>query len=223
VPSGATSTLATVRDEAALPQAVWSATGNIAAVLRRRARVFGGPPLELRHDLDLFSTILWNPAGTALTYTFDRMSEECGTPQYGVDEVVPGGRARVLIAPTTRPLGALAWSPDGATLAVEAGPDRERRGRRHAWPKSVARHYGMNSDRGDAAVRRLVRRAARALRRGAGREETLARFRRDFARVAKRFDEAYRTVVRARVARELDRWLHAAGFARFDPLDDIVC
>ena len=72
-------------------------------------------------------------------------------------------------------------------------------------------------------MRRLVQRAARALRRGAGREETLRRVRLDYAKVDDRYDEAGDTAVRDAVADELDKWLHAAGWERIEAFDEITC
>ena len=66
-------------------------------------------------------------------------------------------------------------------------------------------------------------RAARALRRGAGREETLSRVRLDYVKVDERFKEAGDTAVRNALADEIDKWLHAAGWERVDALDEITC
>jgi hypothetical protein len=97
------------------------------------------------------------------------------------------------------------------------------RGKRHPWPRRIARDYAMFSRRGDAAVRRLVVRAARSLRRGAGREAVLSRVRLDYAKVADRYAEALDTAVREAVSDELDRWLRAAGFEPIEAFDEITC
>ena len=72
-------------------------------------------------------------------------------------------------------------------------------------------------------MRRIVVRAARALRRGAGREETLRRVRQDYVKVDERFKEASDTAVRNALAEEIDKWLHAAGWERVDALDEVTC
>ena len=147
--------------------------------------------------------------------------------QDGLGVAALGGKPRVLIPPSGREVGDHLWSPDGKTLAVELGDEVpetvERRGTRHPWPKRIAREYHMSSARGNAAMRRLVQRAARALRRGDGREETLRRVRLDYAKVDDRYDEAGDTIVREAVAEELDKWLHAAGWERIEAFDEITC
>ena len=81
----------------------------------------------------------------------------------------------------------------------------------------------MPTARGDAAMRRIVLRASRSLRRGDGREQVLAQVRLDFARVAERYTGASDTAVRERLADELDRWLVAAGFEVIEAFDEITC
>jgi hypothetical protein len=66
-------------------------------------------------------------------------------------------------------------------------------------------------------------RAARALHRGAGRAQTLGGVSDDLERVAVRFDEAHDTAVEEALADELDKWLHAAGFARIESRDEFSC
>lgn len=68
-----------------------------------------------------------------------------------------------------------------------------------------------------------VLRAARSLRRGADRETVLSRVRLDYAKAGDRFGEAGDTAVREKVADELDRWLHAAGFEPIEAFDEITC
>jgi hypothetical protein len=81
----------------------------------------------------------------------------------------------------------------------------------------------MFSRRGDAAIRRIVLHASRALRRGAGRAETLGGVSDELDRVAKRFDEAHDTAVEEAIASELDKWLRAAGFATIESRDEFSC
>jgi hypothetical protein len=79
----------------------------------------------------------------------------------------------------------------------------------------------MYSRRGNAAMRRVVVRAARALRRGAGRHRTLIGVRRDQAEVSLRFPEADDSDVADALADQIGRWLTAAGFHGIDGLDDV--
>ena len=65
--------------------------------------------------------------------------------------------------------------------------------------------------------------ASRALRRGAGRAETLAGLSDELGRAAKRFDEAHDTAVEEAIATELDKWLRAAGFATIEARDEFSC
>ena len=76
---------------------------------------------------------------------------------------------------------------------------------------------------GDAAARRVVLRASRALRGDASREAVMNGVRRDWMRVERRLREARRGPVRNAVATELDRWLRAAGFPATEGSIEIVC
>ncbi|MGZ4271354.1 MAG: hypothetical protein ACXVSX_19340 [Solirubrobacteraceae bacterium] len=166
--------------------------------------------------------------GGALSYVFVAASRwSCGPSTYGVGLLAPGAAPRNLVAPSGAAVRAAVWSPDGQTLAVDQDRDftaaSERRGKRHPWPRRVARDYEMFSRRGDAAIRRIVLHASRALRRGAGRAETLGGVSDELERMAKRFDEAHDTAVEEAIASELDKWLRAAGFATIESRDEFSC
>lgn len=161
---------------------------------------------------------LWGADGM-LAHVFARTPDGCSPSLEGVG-LIAGGRRTALLEPSPREVRRLLWSPDGRRLAVDVGPDPAK-GR--TWPKRVARDYAMFTPRGDAAVRRLVLRAARALRRGATREAVMRRVRRDFEAIDRRFDGASDTAVLEALANELDRWLLPAGFAPIDAHTDISC
>jgi len=61
------------------------------------------------------------------------------------------------------------------------------------------------------------------LKHGAGREETLQRVRVDYLRVYDRYDGAMDTIVREKVADQIDVWLIAAGFEPIEAYDEITC
>lgn len=227
LPSGkATVLLRTGKLDNDPPRAAWGRSGRIAVRTRERLRVLGDPAVDLAMGFDSPAFVLWNPDGTALTYAYDNANGDCSPPQ-GLGVIVPGQAPGVLVPISDRKLLALAWSPDGRTLAVEhatkAAPRRERRGRRGRWPERVARTYEMTSRQGDAAVRAVVLRAARALRAGAGREETLLGVSNDLNRLDHRFDSVTDSEVPEAVANELDRWLRAAGWDLIDANSDISC
>ncbi len=203
-----------------------ASNGTVAITRDTAIRVLGNPGVHVEPRQS--HPALWNPDGTMLAYGLIDYPDPCTFGHDGLGVVaVPGGKPRVLIPPSPRDIGNHRWSPDGRTIAVELGPEVpatvERRGKRHAWPKRMAGDYHMSSARGNAAMRRLVQRAARALRRGDGREDTLRRVRLDYAKVDDRYDEAGDTIVRQAVADEIDRWLHAAGWERIEAFDEITC
>lgn len=143
LPSGkATVLLRTGEFDDDQPRAAWGQTGRIAVRTRERLRVIGDPAVDLAMGSDSPALILWNPDGTALTYAYDTANGDCSPPQ-GLGMVVPGQPPSVLVPTSDRKLKALAWSPDGRTLAVElaaeAAAAREHRGRRGRWPATVAR------------------------------------------------------------------------------------
>jgi len=219
VPSGHRTTLLRTGD---LPGVAWSARGQIAITRDRRISVVGVPGIRVATDST--RPALWSSDGQLLRFIISRAPDECSPAQDGVGVAAPGGTPRALVAPGTRELRAALWSPVAAQLAVSLGPEQKSpRGKRHPWPRRIARDYAMFSRRGDAAVRRLVVRAARSLRRGADREAVLSRVRLDYAKVADRYDEALDTAVREAVADELDRWLRAAGFEPIEAFDEITC
>jgi len=143
----------------------------------------------------------------------------------GLAVLVPGQPRRVLLPPAARDIETPTWSPDGTRLAVKV--DREwppaQRGKRHAWPKRIARDFHLPTAGQNAAARRIVLRASRALRGGQSREAVIAQVRRDYTRLERRFAAAEEPPVVAAVARELDRWLHAAGFPKTEGGIEILC
>ena len=87
----------------------------------------------------------------------------------------------------------------------------------------MATDYAMPTRAGDRALRPIVLRAAHSLRHGATGESVLARVRRDYSTVEARVEPAGQTAVRKAVAHELDKWLHAAGWARIRALGELRC
>jgi hypothetical protein len=222
LPSGRTTTLLRVRGTNEYPGAAWSSRGQIAITRNRRIAVIGLP--GIRVDTDALRPALWSADGRLLRVIISRAADACSYPQEGVGVAAPGGTTRVLVRPGPRELRAALWSPIGAQLAVDRGRDHtQQRGKRRPWPRRIARDYEMLTARANAAVRRIVLRAARLLRRGEGRETVLSRVRLDHAAVANRFREAGDTAVRQALANELDRWLLAAGFEPIEALDEITC
>jgi hypothetical protein len=205
------------------PPPAWSARGQLAITRGRRISVFGLP--GIRVSTDQTRPALWSADGQLLRFVVSQATDACSAPREGVAVAAPGGPPRVLVEPGSRELRAALWSPVAAQLAVSLGPEERPspRGKRHPWPRRVARDYAMFSARGDAAMRRIVLRAARSLRRGADRETVLSRVRLDYAKAEDRYDEAGDTAVREKVADELDRWLHAAGFEPIEAYDEITC
>jgi hypothetical protein len=170
---------------------------------------------------------IWTPDGNALTLAFSGPTDDCSFPSQGVATLVPGQARRVVMPARNRKVVAYAWSPDGTRLAVELAkvrrPRSQPRGQRHPWPRSVAREFELASRRGDRAARRIVLRAVRALRRGAGRKRTLRDVRIGVRRLAERFDDASDSAVDEAFADALDPWLRAAGFERIEGLDEVDC
>jgi hypothetical protein len=199
----------------------WSRTGQIAVNLFDGIRVIGGS--EIRAPTRSFEVpAVWTPAGDALTFAYSGPKDDCAFPSQGVATLVPGQSRRVVVPARNRKVVAYAWSPDGTRLAVELAkvrpPRSKPRAKRHPWPRTVARDYALYPRRANRAARRIVVRAARALRRGAGRERTL----RDVRIAVARLDPGDSAVLEA-FADALDPWLHAAGFERIEALDEIEC
>jgi WD40-like Beta Propeller Repeat len=219
LPSGRRTTLLR---SGGLPGTAWSSRGQIAITRERRISVFGLPSIRVNTDTE--RPALWSADGQLLRFVISQARDECSPPQDGVGVTSPGGPPRVLVEAGTRELRSALWSPVATQLAVSLGPEQSSpRGKRHPWPRRVGRDYSMFSARGDAAMRRIVLRAARSLRRGGDRETVLSRVRLDYAKVADRFGEAGDTAVREAVADELDRWLRAAGFEPIEAFDEITC
>jgi len=138
-----------------------------------------------------------------------------------------GSAPRALLPATGADVLAAVWSPDGGKLAVQLdhdwAADLERRGRRHPWPKRIGRDYGMFTRRGNAAIRRIVVHAARALRRGADRGRAMRLVSDEYERAVARFSEAGDSAVEEALAVEVGKWLKAAGFHGIDGLDELEC
>jgi len=193
------------------PLGEWSRSGRISiGVLEDPAYPGGLPPAT------------WTPAGDALTRVFAGPKDDCSFPSQGI-----AVGQRVVLPARDRAIEGYAWSPDGTQLAVNLvkgeAPRAKRRGRRHPWPKHLRRDYALFSRKANRAARRLVLRAARALRHGAGRELTLRDVRIGITKLDERFEGVSDTDTLEALADGLDPWLHAAGFERIDALGEIVC
>jgi hypothetical protein len=170
------------RDDAR-PQGWWSSAGRIIVDTGSRQVLLGSPalpaPLGKRAGF-----IGWAPDGATFGYSFGGGDYGCGETATGIGVASPGQAPRILLPLSEHVQWSTAWSPDGRKLAVsqETWPRAT-----HHWPKRVARDYAMGSARGNAATRRVLQSAARALRHGAGRGETLARSGRRMNRVLRRF------------------------------------
>ena len=204
--------------------AAWSASGQVALIRDGSIAVLGAP--GVRAGLDRYSDALWSPDGRTIAFGSKQDQTGCSYPLVGVSVAAPGGEPRVLVEPTTRAIRTFAWAPDGR-LAVDRGRNyvsaTNRRGKRHPWPKRVASRYFVQRRGGNTAIRRVLLRAARSLKAGAARDAVLARMRRDMAPVQRHYDEVSGPLVSEAIGAELDRWLHAAGFARADRDDDYLC
>jgi hypothetical protein len=193
--------------------------GSRLALTRDRSiAVLGGAGIDA--DVDVSHAAQWSPDGRLLAFGLEVSQGACSYPLVGVAVAEPGGRPRVLVEPSRRELLAYAWSADGR-LAVDRAAEliSDRRGKRHPWPKRVASDYHMITRGGDTAIRRV----ARSLKHGAGREAVLARMRRDMLPIQDRYDEVSDTIVRDAIGDELDRWLHAAGFEPAEAADEFMC
>ena len=200
------------------PQAAWSSTGRIAADTGSRHLLLGRPTVTLPLPRDTWDSLEWTPDGSALSYDFSGPTTGCNWPPLGIGVLTPGGAPRVLLAPTYRLLDH-AWSPDGRSLALDFTDPTVPRGH---WPTRIPRDYAMETPRGNAAVRRVVRRTARALRHGASRERAMG-YAGDGLRPVLRRYHVYDSEVVDLVADALDPWLHAAGYDRIEALDELDC
>jgi len=216
LPSGRMTSLARGWD------AAWSSTGRVALVTRKGVRVLGRP--DLRVPVKRAGWALWKPDGETLAVGFTVGGGKCAASRDGIAVAVPGGSSRVLVRPRVQEVYSVEWSPDGRTLAVEYGPsDAQQRGVKRKWPRRIARDYSMFSRRGDRAVRKVVVRATRLLRRGAGREKTMSFVRHRLTRVADRYPELYDTDAGDAIADEISRWLTAAGLEPIEARDELTC
>ncbi|MEN3280451.1 MAG: hypothetical protein V7607_1591 [Solirubrobacteraceae bacterium] len=227
LPSAAQSLVVRASHARDRPIVVWGAGGSVAATVdHSRIRVFGPSPADVHLPVAEIDSMRWSPDGSALAYIYELATEQrCAGSRYGLSVLVPGAVPRPVLPPTFTELIGAIWSPDGGRLAVQVGyddtPEPDHRGRRHPWPKRIRREYGMLTRRGDAAIRRIVVRAARALRRGARRARTMDLVSVAYNRVGKRFGETYDTVVGEALAVELSKWLRSAGLAEIDALDEL--
>jgi hypothetical protein len=181
---------------------------------------------DVRLPVSEIDSMRWSPDGSELAYIYELpVQRRCAGLRFGLSLLVPGAAPRPLLPPAFTELTRAIWSPDGGRLAVQVGydntPQHEHRGRRHPWPKRIPRDYGMFTRRGNAAMRRIVVHAARALRRGAGRATTMVLVSDEYRRVAERFQESEDTAVQEPLAVELSKWLRAAGFRGVDGLDEL--
>jgi hypothetical protein len=199
-------------------QAAWSSTGQIAVDTGSRLLVLGRPSLEPPLPRNAWGPLEWTPDGSTLSYELLGTGRGCNFPPLGIGAIVPGSAPRVLLAPTYR-LETHTWSPDSRSLAVDLTDPPVPTGHR---PKRTPRDYAMETPQGNAAMRRVVQRAARALRRGATREQALAGTAIGMRRVLRRFHVYDSTIIKL-VANALDPWLHAAGYDRIGGLVEIDC
>jgi len=218
IATGETTTLFRSGFDFDIPQAAWSSTGRIAADTGQRFLLLGHPQVPLRLPRNARGPVEWTPDGSALTYELLGNGNGCGYPPSGLGALAPGGAPRVVLAPTYRLLNR-AWSPDSRWVALDLADPPVPRGH---WPKRIPRDYAMETRRGNAAMRRVVRRAARALRRGARRERAMGYAAQGSARVMRRFG-VWDTMIIDLVADALDPWLHAAGYDRIEALDELFC
>jgi hypothetical protein len=224
VASGARSVLFRPRRPLDTPLAAWSSAGRIAVTTDDVVRVLDVPPVVIsREVLAHEAQAGWTPDGRAVFYPVGVRAPRCASPRAALELRVPGEAPRTLLGPVAAEIFRAQWAPDGHAVAVELGPDFDKRGKRHAWPRRIRRDFAMFSKRGDAAMRRVVLHAARALRRGTGRARTLVIVSDEYARVAKRFDEALDSEVGEALAVELSKWLRAAGFEEIEALDELDC
>jgi hypothetical protein len=218
VATGEATTLVRAGLEFETPQAAWSSTGRIAVDTGSRHLLLGRRTVALPLPRDTWGSLEWTPDGSALSYDFSGPSTGCNWPPLGIGVLTPGGARHVLLAPTYR-LVDHAWSPDGGSLALDLIDPPVPRGH---WPKRIPRDYAMESPRGNAAMRRVVRRAARALRHGATRERAMG-YAADGLRLVLRRYRVYDSEVVDLVADAIDPWLHAAGYERIESLDELDC
>jgi hypothetical protein len=80
----------------------------------------------------------------------------------------------------------------------------------------------MFTPAGNRAVRHVVWRASRMLRKGESRKRVMSVVRRAYLAVEDKYEESQDTAVCERFADELDRWLVAAGYERIDAFDEFA-
>jgi hypothetical protein len=93
---------------------------------------------------------------------------------------------------------------------------------RHHWPQHIARYYEMFTPAGNRAVRHVVWRGSRMLRKGESRRRVMAAVKRAYLAVERTYEEAADTAVCDRFADELDRWLTAAGYEPVDAMQEFA-
>ena len=199
--------------------AVWGPSGAIAIAQRHRIDVSNGADIGVENA----STIAWSGDGQFLAYRYETPRTACSYPRDGLIAAVPGGPSRDVLAPGDGQLKAFMWAPASALLAVDLVPSPTTpRGTRHPWPKRVATDYAA-SRAGDRALRNIVLRVARSLRRGADPEDVLARAREDYRTAVEHHRETGARPVRAKLADEINHWLHAAGWPRLRSAAELSC
>lgn len=215
VATGARQAIATSTPDKPVRSGAWSPAGRLAVLYDDRLTFpqSADPPIAVPSG----DRAVWSPDGTALAVVTWSCAEDV------VRLVVPGGGRPTALAHGS--FQGLAWSPDGARLALDLGPPHggvvePKRGRRHAWPKRVRKTYNMPSRRGDRAVHAALVRFAVALRHGTRQQHALNPLRARLEAISKHsWGEA---VVSDRVltatAQEASRWLHAAGYKPIDGL-----
>ena len=135
LPSGADSVAVRLPKDSVGVAAVWGAGGRIAVTHDARLRISGTPAVATRLPVIALDDPLWNKDGSALAYTFIAPARyDCELPRYGVGQLTPGGAPQTLLAPSGAAVRAVAWSPDGQTLAVDT--DRDFSLERRAPPRT---------------------------------------------------------------------------------------
>lgn len=199
--------------------AAWSSTGRVAVLYDGRVGFPGSadPPVALPEDEVDGPT--WAPGGATLAVVTRRHCEDV------VRLIAPGARSSVAVAHGS--LRGLAWSPDGARIALQLDPVFDqgdpRRGARHPWPRRVRKTYTMKTPRGDRAVHAALVRFAVALRHGAGQERALDPLRARLAAIAAHpwGEDVTSDRVLTAIGDEASRWLRSAGYGRIEGVADL--
>ena len=225
IPSGQTTVLGRAQFNQAPPASAVSSAGRVAVTSLGTVKILQGPTIKLTGDPG--RPTLWSPDGQQVSVGYLSAAADGCSPYalQGLAVGTPGQPLRVLIKPTERELGTAHWSPDGTRLAIKLGYQwpPAKRGHGHPWPRHTRSGYGLPTAAANAAARRIIQRAAHALRGNATRETVINRVRRDYTELQKRYPQARRATVRSAVATELDRWLTAAGYKPTESFIEISC